>query len=90
MAVINQRQSERQSYADERRRKEAEEAAENELERTLKAADEHRQAVAGDAKPEGRDQRVAPRHEKGAQLDSLMRTDEQRTGQSGRRRRSSE
>lgn len=66
MGVINATHSQRVSHQDERRRKEAEEAAAREQERTIADAEEHRAAVAGDAHADGRPQRVSPRHEGGA------------------------
>jgi hypothetical protein len=63
MAVITQAHSERKS--EERRQKRAEEAAAKELERTVKANEEHRSAVEGDAKAGDRPQRKAGRHTEG-------------------------
>ncbi len=45
MSVINQSHSDRKSFADERRSKRAEEAAQAEHERTVKAGIEHRKAL---------------------------------------------
>lgn len=69
MAVVNQSHSIRESY--DRRDERVEEAAKRENERTVKAADEHRQAVMGDAHAEGREQRVAVRHQQGAEVNSM-------------------
>lgn len=70
MALVNQTQSAREVQG-ERREKRVEEAAEREFERTVAAAEEHREAVKGDAVGSTGEQRVAPRHQQGAVVNSM-------------------
>lgn len=70
MTLVRQTQSMREVQG-ERRQQEVEEASEREYERTIQAAEEHREAVKGDAVGPTGEQRVAARHEQGVVVNSM-------------------